>query len=982
MNGRNAMNEEEILRLQQKLAEMEKDKAEMEKDKAELERKLAESEKSRGMQARDITAEGDVVSGVKYENNYAAPPKDETDPGKLREWYLKRVIQETGILTLQGIDPQSASCRVKDACLNLDAVYTALLTQTAEQEKGGGHRRGDIVDMFEGKESRKLSALEVLDQHPKLALLGDPGSGKSTFVNFVALCLAGENLGREDANIERMTRPLPDDEGNDREKPQPWNQGPLIPVRVVLRDFAARMSPADDGCASDLWSFIESELGKKALGEYAVHLKKELQEKGGLILLDGLDEVPDADHRREGIKRVVEEFEKTFTECRILLTSRTYAYQKDQWRIPRFFETVLLDFSKGQIIRFIDQWYSHSADLMKMDQENAQSRAQTLKREIFANDRLLELAERPLLLTLMANLHAWRGGSLPEKREELYSDAVDLLLDRWESRKIRQDAQGNTLVEPGIAEFLKTGKDKLRKKLNELAFKVHRDQPVLQGTADIPEGVLLPELIKLSSEKESVDLNALIRFLEQRAGLLLSHGNIYTFPHRTFQEYLAACHLTGETYPDEIADLALAEPERWREVALLAGAKAARGSLNTIWQLAGALCVEGPDEEEIGLSDSWGAHLAGRALAEILDFKEEITRRNHLAILQRVRKRLVIVIEGDRLPGFERALAGRHLAALGDPRKPVMSLANMEFCLVPGGGFHMGSNEYDHEKPPHLNEHLQHDYWLSRHPVTNSQYGEFVEAGGYAERRYWDEAEKEGFWKEGKFKGRYDSNFRDRPNNYGSPFNFPNHPVVGVTWYEALAFTRWLTEHWRNQGFIRKDRVVCLPSEAEWEKAARGGVEIPEEPVIIEASSGSWSEKRAAKPNEMPEKKYPWGDEIDKEKANYSKTGIGTTSAVGCFSMVGSPYGCLELAGNVWEWTRSLWGKGYEPVFKYPYEPSPEREDATASPEIRRVLRGGAFHSQPENLRCAFRYGYSPNCRYDDVGFRCCVCAPNTSVLW
>lgn len=914
--------------------------------------------KSGDVNARDIYAR-DVVAGMKIvhvEKKYGED-KNGIEPGRLRERYLKRVINDTGILTLQGIDPKAASCE-SESCLNLDAVYTALLTRRTEHEKG------DPEGLERDRETVHLSALELLDRYPHMALLGDPGSGKTTFVNFVAFCLSGENLGRKDAGIKLLTSPLPDDEGKDREERQPWRHGPLIPVRIILRDFAARGFPKQGGCAADLWEFTEDELRRIDLGAFAGPLREELQNKGGLILLDGLDEVPEAENRRAQIKAVVEDFIKTYTKCRILITSRTYAYQRQEWRIPDLYETELIPFSKGQIIRFIERWYAHIAVLRNMDRQNAQGNAELLKRAVFSNRRIYELAERPLLLTLMASLHAWRGGSLPEKREELYSDAVDLLLDWWESRKVRKDSDGKVIsTEPGIAEFLKTEREKVRAKLNELAYEAHSAQPELQGTADISEKDLVYGLLDLSSERHATDLRTLIRYLEQRAGLLIQRGEkIYTFPHRTFQEYLAACYLTDSDYPYQVADLARETHDRWREVALLAGAKAARGSAAGIWLLADALSFKDSGSENVTLPDYRGALLAGQALAETADLKN-ISDRNK-ATFDRVRQWLMTIVEGDRLPAVERAAAGRHLAVLGDLRKEVMTVKHMQLCLVPAGSFYMGDGD---EK--HLNEYLSYDYWMSRHPVTNVQYAEFMKAGGYDEERYWSEAKKEGFWKAGGFKGIWDNEFRNKPDDYGLPFNLPNHPVVGVTWYEALAFTRWLTEVWQKQGFIDKSRHVRLPSEAEWEKAARGGLEILPSPVIVCASEEMWGKSAERVANPIPDRQYPWGNEADRETANYNDTGIGTTSAAGCFSSGSTPYGCLDMAGNVWEWTRSI-------NTDYPYDPDDGREDESVDNKIKRVLRGGAFYYYAGSVRCAARRRLSPYYRGFNFGFRV-VCAPN-----
>ena len=198
----------------------------------------------------------------------------------------------------------------------------------------------------------------------------------------------------------------------------------------------------------------------------------ELLEQGGLLLLDGLDEVPEADRRREQIKQAVEDFAATFPRCRILVTSRTYAYQQQDWRLPGFAEAVLAPFGAGQIRRFVDRWYAHIAALRGCTPTTPRAGPSCSSGPSLAATACAELAERPLLLTLMASLHAWRGGSLPEKREELYADTVDLLLDWWESPKVVRDAEGEVVVQqPSLAEWLKVDRDKVRELLNELAYR-------------------------------------------------------------------------------------------------------------------------------------------------------------------------------------------------------------------------------------------------------------------------------------------------------------------------------------------------------------------------------------------------------------------------------------------------------------------------------------------------------------------------------
>ncbi|RPJ56630.1 MAG: hypothetical protein EHM12_10100 [Dehalococcoidia bacterium] len=240
---------------------------------------------------------------------------------------------------------------------------------------------------------------------------------------------------------------------------------------------------------------------------------------------------------------------------------------------------------------------------------------------------------------------------------------------------------------------------------------------------------------------------------------------------------------------------------------------------------------------------------------------------------------------------------------------------------------------------------IPYGYWLARYPVTVAQFAVFVEASGYS--------------------------LRDRDSLQG----LTNHPVVSVTWREALAFCDWLTGQWRQQDLLPEDWRVTLPGEAEWEKAARGGLEISQQSLIRSINDiEPWQPSPARQANPLPQRRYPWGDKLDPQRVNFDKTGIGATSALGCFPDGASPYGCQDMSGNVWEWTRSLWGeKGDVPDFKYPYEPADGREDLEASDSVLRALRGGAFYSSELSVRCAFRRGFGPDYWFNSSGFRVVV---------
>jgi|CXWL01.1.fsa_nt_gi formylglycine-generating enzyme required for sulfatase activity len=194
---------------------------------------------------------------------------------------------------------------------------------------------------------------------------------------------------------------------------------------------------------------------------------------------------------------------------------------------------------------------------------------------------------------------------------------------------------------------------------------------------------------------------------------------------------------------------------------------------------------------------------------------------------------------------------------------------------------------------------IKYDYWIDQYPVTNRKYGEFVLAGGYEDQQYWS---SEGWqWKTKRYiKG---------PGYWNnSQQNKKDHPIVGVSYYEAEAYATWIGKR--------------LPTEPEWEKAARG-------------EDG---------------REYPWGKEFDKRRCNCYESSIGHTSPVTQYPNGTSPYGCYDMAGNVWEWCAS-WNDPKTGQY---------------------VLRGGSWSNRSKFLRISTRYQDRYRYRYSgsDIGFR------------
>lgn len=236
---------------------------------------------------------------------------------------------------------------------------------------------------------------------------------------------------------------------------------------------------------------------------------------------------------------------------------------------------------------------------------------------------------------------------------------------------------------------------------------------------------------------------------------------------------------------------------------------------------------------------------------------------------------------------------------------------------------------WDQGEPAERPEHsvVLESFELARTPVTNLAYLSFIAAGGYHDPRYWLE---DGWnWLVQKS--------ISQPAFWGDrQFGQPDQPVVGVSWYEALAYTAWLSEV--------NGRACRLPSEAEWERAARG------------PGGRLW----------------PWGDSFVPTHANVAQSQLGRPNAVGAFPAGATPEGILDLAGNVWEWTSSRWGRAWQTLeYTYPYDASDGREDLGG--RYARVLRGGSWFDPWPESRGSKRARYLPGSRASNIGFRVAV---------
>lgn len=771
--------------------------------------------------------------------------------------------------------------------------------ETWQEEVRLAGRRLSAEEMQQMRLSEPQPVLDVLKEHAGLVLLGDPGAGKSTFLKYLTLQMAlgqGEELGL----------------------------GGRLPVLVPLAAYANALEDADIRLDDFIADYFCHTCGDLPVGDM---LRDALKAGRALVLLDGLDEVKVLSMRSTVVERAMAFYNfHRRAGNKFVLTSRIVGYREVRPSAQGLVEGTLVDLDDEEIAGFVERWTA-ALERQAQGPESAVARAEAEREQrelLFAiqnNPGVRQLAANPLLLTILAVMKR-QGVTLPDRRVELYDQYVKTMLSVWNrARSLTGRAAGPEL---DVVQTVRI--------LAPLALWMHQVNP---GVGLVKREDLRRRLEDIYRERGEADPEAAARVfladVHEHTGLLLERGpGEYGFIHLTFEEYLAgvAIALRGQGNAQALLEqiLPAAGQPAWREALLLSiNYVALIQQLDKVAEQVIELLV---DKDQVILAGEAAADLRAGGLGQ--------------DTIQLVQGSLLKQMRGsESVPAVERARAGDTLARLGDPRPEVMAIAEMPFCFIPGGAFRMGDDRKNTLDLP--------AFWLAQYPVTQAQFEEFWTAGGYREKRYWPEAVEAGYWMEAGFKGSYDNEPRGRPVSFGGPFELPNHPVVGVSWYEAAAFCRWLDELAHTRGWLSEEWQVRLPVEAQWEKAARGGKEIPvrSRPVPL---CGIPAEPPAVRmrPNPLPERAYPWGETFDPEYANTSEGKIGGTSVVGCFPGGAGPYGNLDLSGNVWDWC-----SGWSVEGKY------------------RGLRGGSWFGDRSDARCAYRNGGGPGYWGNYIGFRC-----------
>lgn len=831
--------------------------------------------------------DGENVTVV-HGNFYQAPPGPKTLPlpEALRR-YLDNLIDTHQHLRLQGIRAggQPLSVDLEKVYVSLTAVEKSSLASPSGQAARGEEDKGKTE--FTRAGFQPLTIGEALKRYRRLVIIGDPGSGKTTLLAYLALTYARSRRDGANTVWERLQL----EEKNH------------LPILLQLRDFGSHLKtghadPGKDGPAL-LLNYLRDYYAAQSISLPEDFFEQPLEDKRAVILLDGMDEVAEA-QLRQRVARIIEKFAVRYLGNRFVVTSREVGYEGAARIGAEFGLTKVRDFSPEEVRRFVRDWTRvvevklagyESEDIRRQ----AEAQAEKLIHAIEGNPRISALAVNPLLLTVVALVHRYRA-ALPERRSELYEEAVEVLLGRWDEAKGLE-------TEAMLAGRPLDAGDR-RSLLEPVALWMHEKRR-REIELDELRPLLLPSFKNMTAgdaPAATKSVEAFLRLINERSGLLVERGvGVYGFAHLTFQEYLAARAIADKEDALAYTLERLADPW-WREVILLEAGYLSTQGKRRVSELIRAIIAANPQTEPEPyhhlilvaecLYDVGVARLEGDLLAEVkrrlrAELDKPIERGNRELVLRRVAATNAL----SQIESGQFGAASKFWKALwGEP----------EWVTIPSGEFWMGSEKGDEVEKPAQRVFVP-EFQIARVPVTNAQYALFVADQNVKPPSGWPGGQP--------------------------PKGKENHPVVEVSWYDAQTYCQWLSK--------KLGRAVRLPTEAEWEKAARG---------------------------DRDRREYPWGEAWKEFRCNSSELGLGDTSSVALFRSGASPYGCLDMVGNVWEWCGTTWRESYS-----------EPADETLESNDLRVVRGGTFDLNHRIACCASR-GYSrPGGRFHDIGFRVVV---------
>lgn len=696
-------------------------------------------------------------------------------------------------------------------------------------------RRQELGGSSPNEPYRVTSIIDEIKSRRRVALLGEPGAGKSTTLWRLVSELALECLKNPEAPL---------------------------PLLVPLGGYNAE---------STLIEYIQKS-SETLLGELSSFIFELLRDKKIALLLDGLNEMPRADY--EGLVYKVKEFLDSNPEIIAVVTCREMDYTidlnldririspLDPIQIKAFLRNYLKEDGENLFWKLIDPrarsdyWPRFKqAGGNEYDFWLAKDEPTGLTSPWFywywaywlkirdSPRSYLGIARNPFMLYMISQVFA-SNHDLPINRGQLFRLFVDVLIAK-EGNKSRKD------------EWVDEKEQYYA--LSHLAFSMQKG------------GKLGTSLERNTAVKLLGDVRILYLAASEN---LLQIGERVRFTHQLLQEFFAAYALDQERIKGKPASEFWPYTQWWIPV----------GWEETSVLLAG-LYKDDPLAVLNWLRDT-NPELAARCLVD-----------GGIAVKETIRQSLIAAwlprLTDLREPVLARAAIGRALGLIGGDARPGVCLIGdnglpvVEWCEIPAGKFYMGEDNSKREEDLPF-------FRISKYLITNAHYEAFIKDGGYTDkwRRCWT---KSGWEQKGD---------RMAPEDYSETHNLPNHPRVGVNWYETVAFCNWLNIRLRNENRLPEGLEIRLPTEMEWEKAARG----------------------------IDGRCFPWGNTFDDNKCNVIN--IESTTAVGIFPDGSSPFGVMDMIGNAWKWCLTKWR---ENVSAY--------EDNSLEGNFKRVYRGGSWGS-------------------------------------
>ena len=839
----------------------------------------------------------------------------EEEAAAIETRYRDDLVRELRLHDFRGIVQMRKDIRLPLADIYLEL---GLLSLGDEEERSRAHERLLALREAErlAEEERRLQerVTDALARAQRLVILGEPGSGKTISLRFITLMLAyGYGAARLGLEV------------------------PYIPLMVRLADFARELEKTP---ALSLDNFLLQVIGLT----YACHprldefLRWALEKGGCMVLLDGLDEVGDDPVRGQPLRNRVVQRVQQFADrwCadgrpnRLVVTSRIEGYWDETLR--GFSHVQLSPLRPPDEVReFLLRWFAaheqaHDTTLsVEVAEQRAAERVAELLPSLMESPSVRRLATNPLLLTILALIYE-NVGRLPNRRIKLYEMCAQTLIESW--RQVQTGMSSELLAELGEETVIRV--------MAPLAYWLHEEHP--GGTASFQEW--RERLLHILEEQEGYEpreardiTDRFLHYARHWAGLLTERGlGQFGFFHLTFEEYLAAREMARQRVERRREMLrAHWEDPRWQEVILLTA-----GQLGIVEAREGDVsdCLEDLLQMEPRDPTNSGRQvvLAGRALADI--GPRSVTRPTRRWVLEALRQAMQDLDPETKQPHEPPRISVRHRYAAGEALDELGWLPNDLYAWVRCPGIAEDNG----------------DLLVTKYPLTNIQFERFIQAGGYDNPTYWGgEGSPAWRWRmeEHNVSWRGEGPVTEPEYWYNPRYGQERrgYPVVGVSWYEAAACAAWLTELLRragegDPGLADEDRQlvadllengadeVRLPTEGEWERMAGGVADRDRYPW--DAAEGPATREQAA----------------ILARANTRESGIGGTSPVAMYPLGGSrPFGLMDLAGNVWEWT------------------------ATEEGGVR-VLRGGSWYDGVVFARCAVRFGGFPGGSYYVFGFR------------